>query len=487
MSRFVRIVMLVLVVPVALVVGFVVAPIEMSRAAPSFTVGDTVDAPDAHLDGLCASTHLGLCTLRAAIQELEHLGGGLIFLPTTGSGDYRLTIPPGAEATGPPSNATGDLDISTYITVVGDGVAASVIDGNGTHRIFDVHRGGTLTLRTLTVQNGKGDYDGATGHEHGGAIHNHGALTLDRVAVINSSVTAPGWGGGGITNAGTGTATLANVTIAGNSTNAYGGGIENLGTLGTMDVTIADNSSSPWGGGGIFVGINPNTGTPSTTVAGATLVARNTGRDCVGGGGSVTSSGANLDSDSSCGFIHATDRTGDPGFDTSALGPPLFYPLLATSQAVDTTNTLCMTNDILGATRVQPLQDGNGDGVALCDTGSYERATMPSCNGRPATIFVNDNGIIVGGPSDGRSYGGKLSGTAGDDVILGTSGPDAIAARAGKDVICAGDGNDEIYGGDGNDRMTGGLGADHFDGGADKDQATDFSSAQGDKKTAVEL
>jgi hypothetical protein len=275
------------------------------------------------------------------------------------------------------------------------------------------------------------------------------------------------------------------VTIAGNSTDAYGGGIENLGELQTMNVTIADNSSSPWGGGGIFAGIAPITGKPSTMTAGAILVARNTGRNCVGGGGSITSSGGNLDSDSSCGFVLFSDRPGvDPGFDTSAVGPPLFYPLLPTSKAVDTTNAFCWSYDILGTSR---MLDGDGDGDALCDAGSYERPTAPaSCNGRPATIFVDENGIIVGGPGDGQPYGGKLSGTAGDDVIRGTSGRDDIAARQGQDVICAREGKDEIDAGDGNDRMTGGLGADHFNGGPGKDYATDFKSTQGDTRTAVE-
>jgi len=163
----------------------------------------------------------------------------------------------GAEATGPPSNATGDLDIRTNIRVDGGGVDVSVIDGMGAHRIFDVHAGGTLWLRSLTLQNGRGDRDGATTHEHGGAIHNHGTLTLDHVAVINSSTTGPTWGGGGITNAGSGVAQLSNVTIARNSTGAQGGGIENLGELHMLNVTIAENSAPAGKGGGTSFLVDP--------------------------------------------------------------------------------------------------------------------------------------------------------------------------------------------------------------------------------------
>jgi hypothetical protein len=505
MGHLLRKAMLVSLLAIPLVALFV-ASIESSRAAQTFTVIDPTDAPDAQLDGTCASTHMGLCTLRAAIQEAEFVAGDDIVILSTGLGDYRLTIAPGTEASGPPSNATGDLDISTNVTVNGAGPDLSVIDGTGTHRIFDVHAGGTLQLTNLMLQNGEGDFDGATGHSHGGAIHNHGTFTLDRVAVINSSalvpITTPPTppvfpisGGGGITNAGV--ATLRNVTVARNFTDFRGGGIENLGTLDTAYVTIAENSAPT--GGGIF-----NTG---TWLTGATLVAKQmAGGDCAtGGAGTVTSSGANLAQDGSCGFTHATDLSGDPGFDTSVFGPPLFYPLLATSQAVDTTILLCPPTDIRGVSRPQ---DGNGTGPTLCDTGSYEREATPAaptCDGQTATIYVNAQGVIVGGPNNGQTYTGKLNGTSGADVMVGTNGDDEIAARGGNDRVCARDGNDEIEGGPGSDRlfgengndelaggggndtMTGGPGADRFRGGTGTDTATDFTPAQGDTKTGVEV
>jgi hypothetical protein len=486
-------------VPLVALLVLLVAPIESSRAATTFFVIDPTDAPDAQLNGTCASTHLGLCTLRAAIQEAEFVAGDDIVELSAGIGDYRLTIPPGPEATGPPSNATGDLDISTNITVNGFRPEAAVIDGTGTHRIFDVHVGGTLSLTKLTLQNGKGpDYDGATNHEHGGAIHNHGEIRLDRVAVITSSTTGPAWGGGGITNGGNGVAQLVNVTIAKNTTESQGGGIENLGgVLRTLEVTIAENTAPATKGGGIFF-----IGTTSMITA-ATLVAKNPGGDCANAP-VATSTGANLAEDGSCGFTNATDRSGDPGFDASAFGPPLFYPLLATSQAVDTTN-LCQPTDIRGVSRPQ---DGNGDGVALCDTGSYEREATPAaptCDGQTATIYVNAQGVIVGGPNNGQTYTGKLNGTSGADVMVGTNGNDEIAARGGNDRVCGRDGNDEIEGGPGSDRlfgengndelaggggndtMTGGLGADKFLGGAGTDTATDFTPAQGDTKRGVEV
>ena len=129
----------------------------------------------------------------------------------------------------------------------------------------------------------------------------------------------------------------------------------------------------------------------------------------------------------------------------------------------------------------------------------------PTCNGQPATVFVDAQGNIVGGPHNGRPYRGRLRGGDGDDVIVGTDGADYIKGGAGDDVICGGDGNDRIAGGgdagddsldddqddadrddrieggqgneaddgprrgDGNDRLDGGAGDDLLEGGAGDD------------------
>jgi hypothetical protein len=386
-----------LVAAVAIAVILVVATTQSrAQSVPVFTVIDTTDAPDAQLNGVCASTYQGLCTLRAAVQEAEFAGGGRIVL-SAGIGDYRLTIPAGPEANpflscpaqppGPsscPTNRTGDLDIRTNVMVNGIGVADSVIDGATINRIFDVHAGGRLWLQDMTLQNGKADFDSATFHEHGAAIHNHGRLDLDRVAVINSSSTSPShaWGGGGITNAGE--AQLVNVTIARNSTDAQGGGIENRGELRTLNVTVTENSAPPNRGGGIFFATAPGV---QMITADAIVALNRPGRDCWGPQ-KIISSGANLGSDGTCRFPASSDRRKiKPYFNRNAFGPPLFYPLLPNSYAVDR-HYLCQYNDIRSVPRPQ---DGNGDGVARCDSGSHELEP-----GGPPALFIRSLPIREG-------------------------------------------------------------------------------------------
>jgi len=92
----------------------------------------------------------------------------------------------------------------------------------------------------------------------------------------------------------------------------------------------------------------------------------------------------------------------------------------------------------------------------------------PTCNGSPATIYVQD-GRVVGGSHDGRPYRRVLRGTAGDDVIVGTADADRIKGRAGRDAICGGGGQDVIAGGAGDDVIDGGSGGDEIKGQAGND------------------
>jgi large repetitive protein len=131
-------------------------------------------------------------------------------------------------------------------------------------------------------------------------------------------------------------------------------------------------------------------------------------------------------------------------------------------------------------------------------------AAAPMCNGRAATVYVNAQGRIVGGPDNGRLYRGKLNGTNGADVMVGTNAGDEIDGQGGDDIICGGKGNDEIEGGNGNDQLfgdagndelkgesgndilTGGAAADQFNGGPGNDTATDYHKNQGDTTTGIE-
>jgi Ca2+-binding RTX toxin-like protein len=458
---------------VALVAAVIAALASLVLAAPAahgqaaLTVDSTLDEPDAVLgDNQCVSTPSGKCTLRAAVQEID--AAGTVTLP---AGLYVLTIAAGAEATGPLNPAVGDLDITQQVTIVGAGADRTVIDGNNDHRIVDIHApNGDARISGVTLRNGHAELSQPTSHRHGGAIHNHGTLLLTESTVSNSVADAgTPWGGGGITNAGNGTATLRNVTITGNRTGYFGGGIENGGNLTIAYVTISQNTAPAAQGGGIASGVGFFAGSTKAANVDDTIVSANPGNDCQGP--TVTSTGYNLGGPAtSCPFLAPTDQPpADPLLIpiNNTFGSVFVFGLGAGSPARDHASPLvCPATDERGVTRPQ---EGDGVSPAFCDIGAYEAsAPAPTCDGQPATIL-------------GTAGNDTIEGTAGADVIVGLDGNDKIRGRGGDDRICGGagkdklkgeKGNDRLFGEAGKDRLSGGRGADYLDGGPDRDKCT---------------
>ena len=94
--------------------------------AANFTVNSTADAQDAAAgNGVCETAiGNGVCTLRAAITEANALPG-----------DDTITLPAGtyAQSLSAPnenSNAGGDFDVTSNITINGAGAGSTFIEGN---------------------------------------------------------------------------------------------------------------------------------------------------------------------------------------------------------------------------------------------------------------------------------------------------------------------------------------------------------------------
>lgn len=240
----------------------------------------------------------GLCSLREAIGAVDSPGtpgdcGTAGFGANTialGPQRYVLSIPgPGA------GNATGDLNVQAAgLTIAGAGPNETVIDATGLgDRLLAVDSGSGVTISGLTLTGGHapdgsmgsagadfsgGSTDGGTGGlggqgANGGGIYNAGSLTLNAVAVINSTAGSGGSGGtggmgrnggaggaggsagagGGIYNAGTGTLTLTDATISGNRGGTGGAG----GAGGNANYSWYDGGNGGAGsgfgdGGGVY-------------------------------------------------------------------------------------------------------------------------------------------------------------------------------------------------------------------------------------------
>jgi CSLREA domain-containing protein len=200
----------------------------------TFIVNSTIDAVNANPgDGVCETAVLGQCTLRAAIQEANALPGPHeIILP---AGIYTLTI----AGTNEDAAATGDLDITDELILLGDDSATTIIDGNNLDRVFDIQTGAIVTLANLTIRNGQLN-------AAGGGIRNFGELTLTGATVADNNSTN---NGGGIWNEFI--VTITGSTID-NNNGLRGGGIANSSNaifLTVSSSTISNNKATIHGGG----------------------------------------------------------------------------------------------------------------------------------------------------------------------------------------------------------------------------------------------
>ena len=215
----------------------------------------------------------------------------------------------------------------------------------------------------------------------GGIFDSDGQLAIRSSTLSANSASDPNGGGGGIFNgidvASSSTVDIANSTLSGNSAEAFGGAIINVGTVTLLSSTLSGNSASS--GGGIF---NGNSGpiVGSASVA-ASIVAANTGGNCSGVGTTV-SNGFNLVG-ADCSFVAAGDQT---VADTASAigigplanngGPTRTMALLPDSPAVNAVPLGIVSVD--GTIFLCPFLDSTDQrGVArpqgpFCDVGAYE-------------------------------------------------------------------------------------------------------------------
>jgi CSLREA domain-containing protein len=246
----------------------------VAPAHSTYTVGTTAD----HAGGLtsattCLTAGNATCTLRDAIVYATS-GTDTVVFNGTGQGTITLV------------GANGWLEPMASMTIDGTGHSVTVdggctancgtVNAVGGVPVFIVDGGVTASINGITIQHGEGLV--------GGGIENSGTLTITNCTITGNST--PNGTGGGILNGGT--LTVTNSTITGNSASNSGGGIRNLsGTLTVTNSTITGNSAT-LGGGGIVNNAGATVTVTNTIVAGNTAP---TGPDLLG---TITSGGHNL-------------------------------------------------------------------------------------------------------------------------------------------------------------------------------------------------
>ncbi|MFO7546145.1 MAG: choice-of-anchor Q domain-containing protein [Trueperaceae bacterium] len=426
------------------------------------------------------------CSLREAIISVNSGQNryGCAAVGTYGSND-RIVVPAGKyeltfAAAGFDDPETGNLNILAPVVIDGAGANRTVVDAKvvqGTANgggAFDIHGEGrsiAVTLRGMTIQNGR-----VVGF--GGAISAYNVdLTLERVVVRDSRADNGGGGlylesgdlrivgstfhGNRTSNSLDGDAggalyldgdvEVLNSTISGNTASASGGGVHVAsGILALSSVTISKNSVTAGRGGGVR-NLAGEVRVANSLIAGNADTAGAPTPDC---DGVFDSFGFNLVgvADGCSGFTRLSDIRGTAANPRDPLlaalagngGTTPTHALLLGSPAIDRGGIVQpppeLTVDQRGRSRPS---DGDGDGTARYDIGAYEREGVTNADVALALVGEPDPvaaGALVTytmtirnhGPAIATAVTASASVTGGDVVNAGN-----CQMQGAQGVVCA--------------------------------------------------
>lgn len=365
------------------------------------------------------------CSLREAIIDANaNADFTVVAIPLTGTIELSIA------GAGEDAAATGDLDITTEMQVVGLYAEVTIVDGNGIDRVFDVlplpqstRQGSSVLINFLTITGGlvesdteavgggvrvqsglnhivqlsnvvvrNNDGSGGTFGLGGGVASQGGNVSITGSAIVNNSAE----NAGGVANI-DGAMSISNVTISSNTPRGAVGGIINLAntagvtsTLGMEAVTIAYNVEGAPQGSGAGLDTTVFAGAAETNLRNV-IISNNAGDTQCFNGGVVVSNGYNLDTDGSCELVDASDlQNTDPllgalimGSQGTGGGMTFFHNLSNGSPALDSGSTNGTIDQRLNSRPVDlPGIPNTTDGD---DRGAIEMAAEP-----PTAVAVSE-------------------------------------------------------------------------------------------------
>jgi uncharacterized repeat protein (TIGR01451 family) len=183
------------------------------------------------------------------------------------SGD-TINFAPSVTSCSPILLTSGPISVTKNVTIAGPGASTLAVSGGGTVEVFTVSSAATAaTISGLTIEHGATgagsagasvttsvpgngqtvSIGGATSGGDGGGVSNGGGLALTDDTVTANSTGLGGTGGNDtVTNAGN--SDTISIGLGGNGGN--GGGIYNTGSLTLTDDTVSGNTSGAGGNGG---------------------------------------------------------------------------------------------------------------------------------------------------------------------------------------------------------------------------------------------
>jgi predicted outer membrane repeat protein len=370
-----------------------------ATAAPAATItvtttADTVDAAG----GNCAAILIGalpgpdgVVSLREAVCAANNTAGDDM-ITFSGAGTYTLT----RTGVNEDNSATGDLDFLSNISLVGNGPASTIIDGNNTDRVLDIDPlqscACVMSVSGVTIQHGR--VDPAAINLGAGIATGLSAYVSVSNSVITANQSVDGTGGG---IEGFGRLSLSSVSITNNIADGQGGGLRATGALTLTLGVITGNTGET--GGGMWIGSSAgvNMSVTDSTVAGNHAVDRPGGL----GANAEDGGGVYVDTDGAVSIQRSTIS----GNDASRNGGGLYFRDNPGGGA----GTVSLTNDTL-----------SGNTAANNGGGLYVESGVFSVNYStiPLNVADQDN---TGGGQGGGAYAAAGTATFQNSILAGNT------------------------------------------------------------------
>jgi hypothetical protein len=350
------------------VIALAAGPLAAGPLAAPAVAAPAVAAPP-----ITNTNDSGPGSLRNALTNASN--GDTVSIPT---GTYVLT--------------TGPIQLSTNLTIVGDGEGRTTVSGGGAQQIFTTTPGGpTEIFRALTLTEG----NAAT---LGGAVLATGRLTLDHVEVTHSHAGQ-----------------------AGGAVNASGRALTVTGSTFTADT--AGGGGNVGSGGAIFFGSSTSTTGDSSTMK---IDSSSFSQDTAGGAGGSGFGGAidfapaatgsatdvSLDAELTASTF-SNDAAGGGG--GAGFGGALFLDPSDSSTNVDDTFTAALTDDDLSGDAASPSGSGAGVGggasIFLGAAGAHDASSLSITSSR----FSGDTSSAAT-----TGFGGGLSAVIAGGIVRGS-------------------------------------------------------------------
>lgn len=347
---------------------------------------------------------------------------------------------------------SGQITIDKSLTLMGNPLLNTTINGNAGGRIFDITAGNVI-LNDLILTNGLAD--------NGGAIQIMNAnLTIDNTTITNSIANGTSGSGGGIYVRTGATLTAFTSTISGNTANRAGGGIESVaGTTTTLtnvnlsmnNAGLAPATAAPGNGGALHI-----TGNGTATITAGTVnmnTAASEGGGLWNGTGTMTINGTTINGNTASGV--AADNGGGGIYNLNGGTLNITDATISNNMATGTAgsgggilNDVGATLNITNSSITGNTANRAGGGIEGNATAGTNFVNLTNVNLNGNTVFSapgNGGGLHMTGPgtimiTDGTvntntagAEGGGLWNGSGTMTINGTTINGNTASGAGTD------------------------------------------------------